>query len=152
MNEPCQVSQKVMSFLSKIDWLPPLLVRLAVGYVFLMTGKGKLSNLDRTTEFFQSLGIPMAHANAILVSTLECAGGILFMAGFLTRLISIPLAAIMAVAIATAKWGDVADLADFAGLSELAYLLIFLWFITAGAGRASVDHLICSKCDKPTPV
>ena len=134
-----------LTILSKIAWLPPLLVRLSVGFVFFQSGNGKLHNLDRTTGFFQSLGIPFPSLNAVLAASTECFGGLLLMLGLLTRLVSIPLAFVMAVAIATAKWADVATVGDFLGLSELAYLLIFLWLATAGPGIASLDHLIAGK-------
>ena len=39
-------------------WAGPLIARLTVGYVFMLTGWGKLQNLDRVTEYFTSLGIP----------------------------------------------------------------------------------------------
>lgn len=135
-------SRKALNVLSKIEWLPPLLARLAVGYLFFLSGKGKLLNLDRTAKFFGDLGIPFPYANAILAASTECFGGILLMAGLLTRLVSIPLAFVMAVAIATAQWGEVKSISDFVGLSELAYLLIFVWLTTAGAGKASLDYLI----------
>ena len=138
-------SRKALNILSKIEWLPPLLARLAVGYLFFLAGKGKLLNLDRTTNFFGELGIPFPYASAILAASTECFGGILIMAGLLTRLASIPLAFVMAVAIATAKWDEVNSIGDFVGLSELAYLLIFVWLTTAGAGKASLDHLMTRR-------
>ncbi len=145
MNGIRRLSELALNILSKIEWLPPLLVRLSVGYVFFLSGKGKLLNLDRTAGFFESLGIPLPHVNAVLAAATECFGGLFLMIGLLTRLVSIPLAFVMGVAIATAKMGEVSDLADFAGLSEVAYLLIFAWLVTAGPGKASLDYLISKK-------
>ena len=43
-----------------------LVIRLYWGWGFFLTGKGKLIDLQRPTEYFQSLGIPFPHAQAIL--------------------------------------------------------------------------------------
>ena len=139
----------ILNLLDRVQWLPPLLIRLTIGAMFFLAGKGKLLHLDRTTQFFSGLGIPFPHINAIVAASTECFGGLLVMIGLLTRLVSIPLAFVMVVAIATAKMGDVHSLGDFVGLSELAYLLIFVWLAIAGPGKASLDHLLCkSVCKK----
>lgn len=127
----------------KLEWAGPLLIRLAIGYMFFLTGWGKLHNIDKVTGFFDSLGIPYPHLNAVIAASTECFGGLLIMVGLCTRLVSIPLAFVMVVAIGTAKMGDVKTLGDFAGLSELAYLLIFVWLALAGPGKASFDYLLC---------
>ena len=134
--------------LSKLDWLAPLLMRLSIGYMFFLTGWGKLQHLDKVTGFFTHLGIPFPHINAIMAACTECFGGLCVMLGLLTRLVSIPLGFVMVVAIATAKMGDVHGLGDFVGLSELAYLLIFVWFFFAGPGAVSLDHLLCKTLGK----
>jgi len=113
--------------------------------VFFLSGRGKISDLDKTAGFFEGLGIPFPYAQAVLVSILECVGGVLVMAGLMTRLISIPLAVIMGVAIWTAQWAEVGSLGDFTGLSELLYLIIFLWLCVAGAGKASLDELVSRR-------
>lgn len=87
----------------------------------------------------------MPHVNAFMAGATECFGGLLLVLGLCTRLISVPLAFVMGVAIATAKMGGVKSLLDFFWLSEWAYLAIFLWLATAGPGRASLDHLISRK-------
>ena len=132
----------------KLEWVGPLLIRLAVGYMFFLTGWGKLQHLDKVTGFFAGLGIPHPHINAIVAASTECFGGLLIMLGLFTRLISIPLAFVMVIAIATAKMGDVHGLGDFVGLSELAYLLIFVWLALAGAGKASLDYVLCKTLCK----
>ena len=142
------------NIMGKLQWLPPLLLRLSVGAMFFLAGRGKLMHLDRTTEFFAGLGIPFPHLNAIMAASTECFGGLLIVMGLLTRLASIPLAFVMVVAIATAKMGEVHNLGDFVGLSELAYLLIFVWLAISGPGVVSLDFLLCKilgKSDRPSP-
>ena len=62
-----------------------LVIRLYWGWAFFLTGKGKLMDLDKPTEFFQSLGIPLPHAQAMLAGATECFGGLLLLAGSLRR-------------------------------------------------------------------
>ncbi len=131
-----------LSVMDKLAWLPPLLLRVSLGSMFFLTGKGKLMNLDRTAGFFSSLGIPYPELNAVIAASTECFGGLLLIAGFMTRLISLPLAFVMAVAIATAKMGDVQNIWDFMALSEWTYLLVFLWFTVHGAGSVSLDAVL----------
>ncbi len=124
-----------------LAWLGPLIVRVAVGWTFMMTGWGKLHNLENVTGFFESLKIPAPAFHAYFVSSLEFGGGALLIVGALTRWISLPLIGVMAVAIWTAKWDDIHGLTDLFGTSEFAYLAAFVWLALAGGGSASVDGL-----------
>ena len=148
MNAVRALLKWALGLAEKFEWVGPLLIRLVVGYMFFRTGLGKLQHLDKVTEFFAGLGIPHPHINAIVAASTECFGGLLIMLGLFTRLIAIPLTFVMVVAIATAKMGDVHSVADFVGLSELAYLLIFVWLVFAGAGKASLDYLLCKTLCK----
>ena len=46
-----------------------LIIRLYWGWQFFLTGKGKLMNLDKITEFFASLNIPLPGLNAAMAGT-----------------------------------------------------------------------------------
>ena len=80
-----------------------LVMRLYWGWSFFQTGKGKLMDLPKVTGFFQDLGIPFPHQQAILAGCTECFGGLLLAAGLASRLISIPLTVVMIVAYVTAE-------------------------------------------------
>ena len=94
------------------EWLAPkrtylqslllLIIRLYWGWGFFETGKGKLMDVQKPTQFFQSLGIPFPHAQAILVGTTECLGGLLLLLGVASRLVSLPLTILLVVAYLTA--------------------------------------------------
>ncbi|MEI9893509.1 MAG: DoxX family protein [Chthoniobacter sp.] len=56
-----------------------LLVRLYWGWSFFQTGKGKLSDLSKPTEYFASLHIPLPALNAVLAGATECFGGLLLL-------------------------------------------------------------------------
>jgi putative oxidoreductase len=130
---------------TRLSFIGPLLARLTLGVVFALTGWGKLHSLDKVTDFFVSLNIPAAHAQAIMVSTIEFVGGVLLILGLGTRIVSALLIGVMAVALYTTKWGDVhefADLNDFIGAVEFIYLIVFVWLGLAGAGAVSLDHVV----------
>lgn len=126
----------------RIAFMGPSLARLTVGLVFLGTGWGKLHSLSEVTEFFTTLHIPAAAFNARLTAGTELFGGLAVLLGLGTRLVSLPLAFTMVVAIATAKRGDITGLTSLVGLEEWSYLVLFLWLALAGAGPLSLDHLI----------
>jgi putative oxidoreductase len=127
---------------SRIEWLAPLLARIAVGYVFLRTGWGKLRNLDQIVEYFTSLGIPFAEIQAPFVATLELVGGTMIVLGLFTRVVALPLIGTMVVAIATAQWPNVENLAGFLGLVETLYVVCFAWLAIAGPGPVSLDAIV----------
>ena len=80
-----------------------VLVRLMAGGVFLWEGILKFVYTNQGVGRFTKLGIPAPHATAAFVGVLEIVGGILLIAGFLTRLIAIPFVIEMLVAMATTK-------------------------------------------------
>jgi putative oxidoreductase len=123
-------------------WLGPLFARFVVGWVFLWSGWGKLHNLPAITENFVSWGIPYPQILTPFVSGVEFFGGVLLIAGLLTRISAGALGVTMIVAIKSAKWADVDSLESLLGFDETAYLAIFLWLAIAGGGPASLDRLL----------
>lgn len=117
-----------------------LLIRIVLGIIFIQTGFGKLIHFDRTVAFFNGLGIPFPVINAALAALTEFLGGILILVGLLTRLVSVPLAFVMLVAILTTKLNDIMSFSDFIRLQELDYMLFFLLLVFIGAGRYSLDR------------
>jgi putative oxidoreductase len=127
--------------------LGPLLARVAVGWVFLWSGWGKLDALPQVIENFRGWGIPAPEVLAPFVSGVEFVGGILLLLGLLTRIAAVPLAITMIVAIGSVLWADVHSLFDLLALSEFAYLAIFVWLAIAGPGALSLDHALVRKAD-----
>ena len=123
-------------------WLAPLFARISVGWVFMWSGWGKLQNLPQVTENFAGWGIPWPQVLAPFVSGVEFFGGLLLLAGLLTRISAGALAITMIVAIRSAKWADVDSLDTLLGFDEFEYLALFLWLAIAGAGMFSLDHLL----------
>jgi putative oxidoreductase len=114
-------------------WLAPLFARITVGWVFMLSGWGKLHNLPPLT------------------SGIEFFGGLFLLLGLLTRISAGALAVTMIVAIKAAKWGDVDSLETLLGFDEFEYLALFLWLAIAGAGTVSLDHLLMKMARRPSP-
>jgi putative oxidoreductase len=136
---------RAVAALTKLKGLALLLARLSVGLVFLSTGWGKVHNVEKVTEFFTSLHIPMPGLNAVVVGYSELLCGAALVIGLLTRLATIPLIVSMIVAILTAKRPDIHGFFDLIGFEETTYLLILLMIAILGPGSLSVDHLLARK-------
>jgi putative oxidoreductase len=131
-----------------------LIIRLYWGWAFFLTGKGKLMDLSRPTEFFQSLGIPFPHAQAFLAGATECIGGLLLLAGVCSRLISIPLTVLLTVAYLTADLDKVkmlfSDPDKFLTADEFLFLFVVLLVLAFGPGKFSIDWLIKRRVTPPS--
>jgi putative oxidoreductase len=129
--------------------IAPLFTRAVIGFGFYEAGKGKLSNPEGPAAFFESLGIPFPKANAAFVARLECYGGILLIAGLLTRIVGALLTSTMLVALATAHKAEIVALvtrtADAPGVMDIApmpFLIGLVWLVAYGPGIVSLDRLL----------
>jgi putative oxidoreductase len=81
----------------------PVPLRLIVGYGFMEHGFAKLARgPDAFPAILQALGVPAPHLMGWLTILVEIAGGLAVLLGALVRLASIPMAAVLLVAIFTA--------------------------------------------------
>jgi putative oxidoreductase len=138
-----------------------VLLRLMCGGVFFWEGILKFVYANQGIGRFTKLGIPMPSATADFVAVLEIVGGILLLAGLGTRLIAIPFAIEMLVAIATTKislflgtsplppppappisgfWAVLHEIR-----SEYAQFLTVLFLFIAGPGRWSLDAWLARR-------
>jgi len=140
--------------LGYLDWVPGLLTRLVVGFAFYDSGSGKLENMANTVDFFTKLNLPFPELNAAFVARLEYYGGMLLLAGVLTRLVALLLSSTMIVALLTADRETFVGAfmrTSEVGLSDVApfVLGVFLsWLVIRGAGAISVDALLKRAIDK----
>jgi putative oxidoreductase len=83
----------------------PLVLRLAIGSVFVAHGAQKLFGVwggggpSGTAAFFQAHGLSPAYVLALLVGLVELAGGFLLLAGAYTLMAAAVLMAVMVVAV-----------------------------------------------------
>jgi len=123
-----------------------LLVRLYWGWQLVQSGWGKLHNIEKVTEFFTSLGLPMPGLTAHFIASLEFVGGILLILGLASRLIAVALTInmIMAYIIADhdALMSIFSDPDKFYAAAPYTFLFASLLVLIFGPGRFSVDALI----------
>jgi putative oxidoreductase len=130
---------RIASYFSRAG---PLIMRLIVGYVFMLTGWGKLNNLPQMIQNFTDWGIPFPKILTPFVSGVECFGGAMLILGLFTRIPAAMLAVVMLVAIKSAKWGDVDSLETLFGFEEMTYFAAFMWLAISGPGSASLDRVL----------
>ncbi len=132
-----------------------LLVRIALGLFFAVSGANKLFVASRHQAMYNELvaaKVPLPQVMTWFVSAVEFLGGCLLVVGLLTTLASAALLGDMLVAILTTSLGSLPKglsplnwLDDFLYLPEVLYVLIFVWLICAGPGRFSVDAWLARK-------
>ena len=127
---------------SYFAWIGPLVMRLVVGYVFMLTGWAKLNSLPQMIQNFSEWGIPFPEILTPFVAGVECFGGAMLILGLFTRIPAAMLTVVMIVAIKVAKWENVDSLETLLGFEEATYLAAFLWLAIAGPGAASLDRLL----------
>ena len=81
----------LISLASKLQSPFLLAVRLYWGWQFAQSGWGKLHHLDKVTDFFTSLNLPLPGVTATFFSGLELVGGVLLILGLGSRLIALVL-------------------------------------------------------------
>ncbi len=128
----------------RLKFLPEIISRIVIGFIFIQSGWGKLHHLDKVIGFFESLGIPAPHLQAPFVATVELIGGLMILLGIGTRFAAAPLVVIMVVALKTAKLAELENASDIFGLSEFLYGVILLWLFAFGSQYLSVDAWL--KC------
>lgn len=103
----------------------PLLLRFALGAIFIVHGVQKFMGTAGFAEFFGSVGIPAPTAMVLIIGAIETVGGALVLLGIATRVAAALLALVMLGAIITVKFsmgfvnGWEFDLALFAGALSL---------------------------------
>jgi putative oxidoreductase len=132
-----------------------LLARVALGVFFAISGGNKLFVASQYKVMYETIvgaGIPFPHVMAYFVSSVEFVCGCLLIIGLLSTLCCVAFIVDMMVAIATVqlatltKAPSVIDwLDDLLYLPEVMYIIIFLWLISSGPGRLSIDHWIAVR-------
>jgi putative oxidoreductase len=123
-----------------------LLVRLYWGWQLIESGWGKLHHLDKVTEFFTSLALPMPAQTAVAISCLEFFGGIFLAIGLLSRLTSLALTINLIVAYITADrealFSIFSDPDKFYAAAPYTFLIASLIILFFGPGKFAVDTLL----------
>ena len=86
------------------EWAPVPL-RLIAGYGFLAHGLAKLGRgPDHFANILAALGVPFPHLMSLATIAVEVIGGAMILAGAFVALVSIPMAAVLLVAMFSVHW------------------------------------------------
>ena len=130
------------SALGHLGDLGPLCIRAGVGAVFAVHGWQKFDEIgvSNFATFLESLDVPAPATVAWLQTIAEGVGGLMLIAGLLTRLVALPLIGIMIGAIALVKVDVGFVVGDATGAElETALLAGLLGLLFIGPGRLSID-------------
>jgi putative oxidoreductase len=140
---------------SDLEQYAILLVRVALGLFFAISGANKLFVAARAQAMYQTLveaKVPFPHLMTYFVSGVEFVGGCLLTVGFLSFPACVVLLVDMLVAILTTKLFAMPKglslldrLDDFLYLPEVLYVLFFIWLLCSGPGKLSVDSWLAGK-------
>lgn len=123
-----------------------LLVRLALGIVFIAHGWQKLAvyGVSGVATGFGQLGFPLPMLNAVLITAVELGGGLLLIAGAGTRIVGALLAFSMLVATLVVHRAAGFFLPNGYEFS-LTLMLVSLALTQTGPGRYSVDARLAAR-------
>jgi putative oxidoreductase len=139
---------------SHLEQYAILLVRVAIGLFFAISGANKLFRADGTKPVYETLvqaKVPFPHAMAYFVSGVEFVGGSLVAVGFLsspasaTLLIDMIVATLTTLSTIPKGLSPLSWLDDFLYLPEVLYVLFFFWLVCSGPGRFSVDYWLAGQ-------
>jgi putative oxidoreductase len=139
----------------------PIPLRLIVGYGFMEHGFAKLARgLDAFPTILQALGVPAPHFMGLLTISVEVLGGLAVLLGALVPLASIPMAAVLLVAIFTVHlpYGFSSiklQVVTAAGAqfgppgfeTDLLYLACLAALVLGGSGPLAVEGLLTKRRD-----
>jgi len=129
------------------------MVRLYWGWQLIQSGWGKLHHLDKVTEFFTSLNLPMPGTMAVFISCLEFFGGIFLAVGLLSRLTALALTVNMIMAYVTADrealFSIFSDPDKFYAAAPYTFLVASLIVLIFGAGKFALDTLLDRLLARP---
>ncbi len=137
-----------------LNWLQsPLLlaIRLYWGWQFAQDGWGKLTHLDKVTQFFASLNLPAPGMTALAIALVELAGGVFLALGIASRLTSLVLFVNMTMAYVSVPDDRInfshvfSNPSDFYGATPYTYWFAALLILIFGPGLIAVDTLLGRK-------
>jgi putative oxidoreductase len=123
-----------------------LFVRLYWGVQLIESGWGKLHHLDKVTDYFTSLNLPMPGKMAVFISCVELFGGLFLALGLLSRVASLVLTVnlIMAYVLGdrAALLSIFSDPDKFTAAAPYVFLIASLIVFLFGPGIFSLDALL----------
>ncbi|WP_448951906.1 DoxX family protein [Labrys neptuniae] len=123
----------------------PLLGRVLIAAIFLISGLGKIANPGMIAGYISAMGLPLPYVGVAIAIIVEVAGSLLLIAGYQTRLVALVLAA-FSIATAVLFHGALGDQNQFIHFfKNIAMAGGLLQVVAFGAGSLSVDAIRQSR-------
>ena len=123
-----------------------LIIRVFCGWQLFQSGWSHLHNIPQMVQNFTDWGVPLPKLNVYISGITEMVGGLLWIGGFATRLISIPLFFNFCVAYWTASHDKVVQIFQnsdpFLKDDAFPFLIASVILFTFGPGIISIDGLL----------
>jgi putative oxidoreductase len=146
INKLSNVHDRFFALVSLLQSPFLLLVRLYWGWQLIESGWGKLHHLDKVTEFFTSLNLPMPAQMAVFISCVEFFGGLFLAIGLFSRITALVLTINMIMAYVTADrealFSIFSDPDKFYAAAPYVFLIASLIILIFGPGKFCVDYLL----------
>jgi putative oxidoreductase len=146
INKLTNLHDRFFSLVSLLQSPFLLLVRLYWGWQLIESGWGKLHNLEKVTEFFTSLNLPMPAQMAVFISCVEFFGGLFLAIGLFSRMTALVLTINMIMAYVTADREALlsffSDPDKFSAAAPYVFLVASLIILIFGPGKFCVDYLL----------
>ena len=120
-----------------------LLLRIFIGVMFFTHGLDKMINFNELSYSYPSVFGFGSYMTLMLSIFIEFCCSLFLIAGFMVRIILVPMIIAMAVA-----FFDIHDAMFPEGELALIYLITFIILMAVGPGRYSLDRLIFTRFQK----
>ncbi len=138
------------------EWLPVFVARISLGMFFAVSGYHKLFDVAKHEDLIHlmtEIGMPYPEFMALFLACVEFFGGLLLIIGFFSTFCAIALTIAMIVAIVTVEIDQVIPkgigfldwMSWFLYLPQVMYVILFVWLMTTGPGRLSLDYYLANK-------
>jgi putative oxidoreductase len=126
-----------------------LVLRLLSGGVFVVFGLAKFVNHASELASFESYGLPAPKVFVVLIGVIELGGGLLLLAGILTRPAALVLAGDMvgAILVSGIAKGEIISLT--LAPAELLAMLVLLWIGSGAHSIRPIPRLPCFRAGPP---
>ncbi|MFD2166126.1 DoxX family protein [Thalassotalea euphylliae] len=142
------IIEKVFTSDNALSTLP---LRLIAGIIFAAHGAQKLFawfggyGLDGTGQWMESIGLGPGYLMALMAGSAEFFGGLLLIAGLLTRPAALVLAFTMIVAIFSVHFENGLFMSNNGYEFGLALFAMSVALLFQGGGRLAIDNIIAKK-------
>lgn len=130
-----------------------LVLRLGVAAVFIAHGWGDVveAGVSTNVQNYQDAGIPLAAVSAPFTAYLQLFGGILFLFGVLTRLISAGFVVVMVGALFFVHLGESLVMGQDGSGAGFAFIMCAasIALLLTGPGRFSIDYVFTRRLTVP---